>query len=517
MRARPPTDGILHPVSSARALFAPLLIILLASPVVAAPAEQETDTLPVVEAGFAMVVAGLQNFPISYSVTHFGPLVTLQPLVMAMGGELKVGPLGKSHQLTLGDSVFVFGPDSAVVTSGEDIFAISQRPIIGLEGLQVPIDLLRTIYLDTQGFDFEWVADEKKLVIQRQPSREVPVEVDLVHLQGVTTVVLQFPTRPRYRIDRAEDAIVVQMIGDRLLPGSNRRLPPDRLVRDISLSPTQLRLELVPDTEVQDYVLTQPFRLVFDVYGGGRAGTADVVTPNRPQRTGGIRTIVVDPGHGGGDTGAIGPSGAVEKDLTMMLARTLTSRLERRLPVKVVLTRSEDAELPLDTRSALANQQKADLFLSLHINSVQDPKAHGAETYFLSMEASDEHAARAAAEENRLVQDDPLYDLQLILWDLAQSHHLVESQKVASLIQDELNQELELANRGVKQAPFRVLMGASMPAVLIELGFLSNPEEEARLQDPSYRSQLVDALVRAIIRYKATVENQPLPDEEALP
>ena len=122
-----------------------------------------------------MVKAGLQSFPISYSVTHFGPLVTLEPLVKAMGGELKVGPLGKSHELTLGDSVFVFGPDSAVVTSDEDIFTISQRPRIGLEGLQVPIDLLRTVYLDTQGFDFEWVADEKRLVILRQPSRDVPI------------------------------------------------------------------------------------------------------------------------------------------------------------------------------------------------------------------------------------------------------------------------------------------------------------------------------------------------------
>ncbi|MGB6364380.1 MAG: N-acetylmuramoyl-L-alanine amidase [Thermoanaerobaculia bacterium] len=517
MRAGAPTDGILHPVSRARALFALLLIILLASPVVAAPAEHETDALPVVEAGFAMVKAGLQSFPISYSVTHFGPLVTLEPLVKAMGGELKVGPLGKSHELTLGDSVFVFGPDSAVVTSAEDIFAISQRPRIGLEGLQVPIDLLRTVYLDTQGFDFEWTADEKRLVILRQPSRDVPVEVDLVHLQGVTTVVLQFPLRPRYRIDRTEEGIEVHMIGDRLLLGSDRRLPPDRLVRDISISPSQLRLDLVPNTEVQDYVLTQPFRLVFDIYGGGRPAETEVVSPSRPQRTSGIRTIVVDPGHGGGDTGAIGPTGTVEKDLTMMLARALAARLERRLPVKVVLTRYEDAELPLDTRSALANQQKADLFLSLHINSVYDSKAHGAETYFLNMEASDEQAAQAAAEENRLVQGDPLYDLQLILWDLAQSHHLVESQKVASLIQDELNQELELVNRGVKQAPFRVLMGASMPAVLVELGFLSNPEEESRLQDPGYRSQLIDALVRAIIRYKATVENRPLPAEEALP
>ena len=205
-----------------------------------------------------------------------------------------------------------------------------------------------------------------------------------------------------------------------------------------------------------------------------------------------------------------------------MLARALRSRLEERLPVRVVLTRNEDVDLPLDTRTSIANQQKADLFISLHLNSVQDPSARGAETYFLSLQASDEGAARAAAKENEnepLAQadGDPLYDLQLILWDLAQSHYLAESQRLASLVQDELNQALSLRNRGVKQAPFRVLLGAAMPAVLVECGFLSNPEEESRLLDSQYRAQLVDALVRAILRFRAQVEGTPLPLDEEVP
>ena len=244
--------------------------------------------------------------------------------------------------------------------------------------------------------------------------------------------------------------------------------------------------------------------------------------PTPPTRSNRIRTIVIDPGHGGTNTGARSSEGVEEKELTLLLAQTLRSRLEERLPVRVVLTRSEDVDLPLDTRTAIANQQKADLFISLHLNSVQDPGAHGTETYFLSLQASDEGAARAAAIENQgdpmpKNDGDPLYDLQLILWDLAQSHYLAESQRLAALVQEELNEALRLRNRGVKQAPFRVLLGAAMPAILVELGFLSNPEEEAKMLDSQYRAELVNALVRAILRYRAQVEGIPAGVSEDLP
>ena len=197
--------------------------------------------------------------------------------------------------------------------------------------------------------------------------------------------------------------------------------------------------------------------------------------------------------------------------MTLLLAQSLKTALEARLPVRAVLTRTEDAQLPLTTRSALANQFKADLFISIHLNSSFGNGAQGTETYFLATQASDERAAASAAAENAggeaaaapAGEGDPLYDLQLILWDLAQSHHLSESQRLANLIQAELNTTLGLRDRGVKQAPFRVLMGAAMPAVLVELGFLSNPAEESKLLQPTYRAQLIQALVRAVERYRA--------------
>jgi N-acetylmuramoyl-L-alanine amidase len=141
----------------------------------------------------------------------------------------------------------------------------------------------------------------------------------------------------------------------------------------------------------------------------------------------------------------------------------------------------------------------------LHLNSWFGRGAHGAETYFLSRSATDQRAADAAAFENQEVSEstgDPDLGLELILWDLAQSYHLAESQRFANLVQEELNASLGLTDRGVKQAPFRVLVGASMPSVVVELGFLSNPEEASRLQNPPYRGELIDALVRATVRFK---------------
>jgi N-acetylmuramoyl-L-alanine amidase len=227
----------------------------------------------------------------------------------------------------------------------------------------------------------------------------------------------------------------------------------------------------------------------------------------------GIRTIVIDPGHGGAERGAIGPAGTEEKELTLILAKALKRKLEERLAVQVVLTRNEDADLPLETRTALANQTKGDLFLSLHLNAAPESSAHGAETYFLAPTATDARAQKTAESENQSAAEAAAPDagadagLQLLLWDLAQSQHLAASQRLAQLVQQELNTTLGLTDRGVRQAPFSVLIGATMPAILLELGFITNPKEEERLLDPAYRAELIDAVVRAVVRFKSMVDS----------
>ena len=481
-----------------------LLVAALATlPLLAA--EEEPSGPAILERSTATVEMDGRRWAVPYSVTSLGPLFSLQPVVASLGGELSIGPLGASHTLELGGTTFVFGPGSGVVTAGEEIIALSQPPAATLEGLQVPLDLLRRIYADMAGYEILWDGGNRRLAIGERRLQQLPVAVDVVHLSGVTTVVLQFPSEPSYHINRSGRQVRVQLVGDQaLLQGRPAQRSP--LLERLDFAPEEIVLQLAPGVAADDYTLAGPFRLVFELYPGAETA-AEAPTFRRPLDDG-REVIVLDPGHGGSDTGAIGPAGTQEKDVTLRLAGLLAEGLRGHLPVRVELTRDEDAELPLATRSALANQAKADLFLSIHLNSAHGPSAHGTETYFLSLEASDERAAQAAEDANRAAGGtaDPLTDLQLILWDMAQSRHLASSQYLANLIQEELNQALDLRDRGVKQAPFSVLMGAAMPAVLVELGFLSNPEEEQRLLDPAYQRQLTDALVRAVTRFRAQRE-----------
>ena len=449
------------------------------------------------------------------AVSDAGPLFLVEPLAAALGAELRPAEGGEGWVLAVAGKEVVFGPGSDVAVLDHDVVRLTQAPQQSDAGVAVPLDFLRVTFGDQLGYTFAWDAGNGQLTVRRRSAEELTVSVDVVDVQGLTTVVFQFSAPPRYRVVDAPGGLDVLLLGDRLGSAPDWRQR-DPLVAGIEFGRDRIHLDLAPGAAADNYVLEKPFRLVFDVHRAPAPATPSVTPAAPPRESEGVRTIVIDPGHGGNETGAVGPGGTQEKDLTLILAQGLKAALERRLPVRVLLTRGEDAYLPLDTRAAIANQNKADLFISLHLNSVagNGTKAHGAETYFLSMQASDARAAQSAELENQAGDagaageggGDPLHDLQLILWDLAQSHYLAESQRLATLIQEELNGALDLRDRGVKQAPFLVLMGAAMPAVLVELGFLSNPDEERKLEDAGYRADLIAALVRAVARYKAEID-----------
>lgn len=257
--------------------------------------------------------------------------------------------------------------------------------------------------------------------------------------------------------------------------------------------------------------LSDPSRLVLDFYRAASASSnarpADTVAV-------GLRTIVIDPGHGGQDPGAVGPGGLQEKELTLDVARRLATFVQEDLGVKVVLTRSRDQFVALRERTALANRAKADLFVSVHVNAAPGMTASGAETYFLSSEATDNAARAAAAFENKVIalEGGPGGGsrglLRSILWDLAQSDFQQESSRLAEVLQNGLDRALRLPSRGVKQAPFYVLGGAAMPAVLVEIGFITNPQEEQRLRDDGYRERIARALAAGIASYKRNYDRR---------
>ncbi len=490
------------------------LLLLVSGPLLAQEDPTEKDPAAAVVltgSGTGSLVVSGSATPLAFGTTATGLLVELEPIVSRLGGRLDVGPLRQSYSLAIGETQLVVVPGSPAITSGTEIQPLSQPPGIVDGRLLVPLELLERSYGAQLGVTFTWDEARGILAVERPQQRELPVEVGLVHLQGVTTVVLQFPEAPRYRIVRSAGLYEVVLVGDRVVPPAAGPQVQDALVRGIEISPERIRLELAPDCAAESYTLQTPFRLVFDVFreAAAAAPAAPIVPRDSARRA--IRTVVIDPGHGGKETGAIGPAGSAEKELALLLSTALAARLEQTLGVRTVLTRTEDIDLALDERSALANQNKADLFLSIHLNSSVGRGAVGAETYFLSLQASDQRAADAAAVENYVGaavapagSDD--FELQLLLWDLAQSQHLAASQRLATLIQEELNRALDLRDRGVKQAPFRVLMGAAMPAVLVEVGFISTRDEEQRLRSPEYRAQLVETLVRAVGRFKLEYE-----------
>ncbi len=227
---------------------------------------------------------------------------------------------------------------------------------------------------------------------------------------------------------------------------------------------------------------------------------------SRPEAKG-IKVIVIDPGHGGLESGAKGKFGTLEKDITLALSLKLKALIERNLAYHVELTRDKDVDVSLADRAAMANNQKAELFISLHANSSLRRNAQGSETFFLSLSATDEEARRLAYLENTSAQlEKPIEEkdqdqIMMILWDMAQSAYLKQSQRFAEIIQEELNALLGTANRGIKQARFKVLEGVACPAVLVEVAFISNPEEERELVKDEFQSSVVQAIYRGLVTY----------------
>ena len=273
--------------------------------------------------------------------------------------------------------------------------------------------------------------------------------------------------------------------------------------------------------------LYDPFRIVVDVKrapGDRRKGPATPSRTTKRKVRKGIRRkekpdtaitlarqlglnvnrIVIDPGHGGKDPGCYQGRACKEKDIVLRIAKILAGKLRKKLGCEVFLTRTKDVFLPLERRTAIANMKKADLFISLHVNAHRKRWVHGIETYYLNM-ATDERAVLVAARENATTQKN-ISDLQAILNDLLLNTKIHESSRLAHEIQKGMTSELRRRYRnirslGVKQAPFYVLIGAQMPSVLIETGFLTNPTERKRLLSPTYEARLAEGIAKGIKSY----------------
>ncbi len=244
------------------------------------------------------------------------------------------------------------------------------------------------------------------------------------------------------------------------------------------------------------------------------------VTPAKPTAAGNhtlsralglkIGRIVIDPGHGGHDTGTIGPTGFMEKDVVLDISRRLGRLLEEQLSAEVIYTREDDTFVPLENRIALANEKQADLFLSVHANSSRNKGVRGVETFYLNF-SSDPEVLELAARENALSQKG-LHELQDLVKQISTNEKIAESKELAGEVQKMLHTELrksgaEVRNRGVKQAPFVVLVGGTMPSILVEVAFLSNAEDEKLLKSPQGRQGAAEALFSGVSKYLENINS----------
>ena len=297
----------------------------------------------------------------------------------------------------------------------------------------------------------------------------------------------------------------------------------DNLLSDVRAGQnTPASVRVVVDIKASDrykiFSLKNPFRIVIDVWVSTEKAThakKQTAAVKKGQQLGtsalakqlalGVRRIVIDPGHGGRDYGAPGYyKGVHEKKVILQIGKRLAQKIQAELKCEVILTRSRDKFLTLEERTAIANTQNADLFISLHANSSRDRRAYGIETYFLNL-ATDNEAILVAARENATSTKN-ISDLQTILNDLMQNAKINESSRLAAHVQESMYKYMKkkyksIKNKGVKQAPFYVLLGAQMPAILIETSFISNKRECNRLISPKYQDHLCEAIIIGVRNY----------------
>jgi N-acetylmuramoyl-L-alanine amidase len=342
-------------------------------------------------------------------------------------------------------------------------------------------------------------------------------------------IVIDLSSPIKYEKSQAGSSLNILMKGARLAPQlADRSLTAnvEGLLKQVKAEATSdsvhLNLECARISNYAIFTLNNPYRLVIDLHGQSEKVAAEnrPAQPSRPEvarRSEGslsflralglkINRVVIDPGHGGHDTGALGPDGVVEKEVVLDIALRLRALFKQKLSdIDVVMTREGDRFVALEERTAIANARGADLFISIHANSSQTQDASGVETYYLSINATNEELEVAARENASTARN--ARDLQALLEQIVLDDKVIESRNFAKQVQRGLVRGLgpidlaAAANRGVKKAPFIVLIGANMPSVLAEVSFISNQKQAQELKTGEFRQQIAESLFDGIQRY----------------
>lgn len=343
--------------------------------------------------------------------------------------------------------------------------------------------------------------------------------------QHYTRLVFDLSGPASYTTHRAKEArhVVLKLARTGLTTLAQRKLRQTGFPQEVHISHSKRQLAITLDlarlARYRVLTLTKPHRLVLDLYPSsttpgqnGTAGSRSATTSSskpRPRKPGEGMRIVIDPGHGGKDPGAIGRAGTKEKDIVLQIAKHLKALMTERLGATVLMTREKDVFISLEDRAELANKKNADLFVSIHVNSHPKRGVKGLEIYHFG-EASDPRALEVAARENGtpFQEDGPAW--QFILADKLNDKKIEESQELAWTLRNAMTTRLKkhyaVKDHGVKTAPFYVLRMTTMPSILVELAFISNPREEKLLTSTKYQRRVAEGILEGIIAYIAPLQ-----------
>jgi N-acetylmuramoyl-L-alanine amidase len=423
-------------------------------------------------------------------------------------GALAIGYKGKSVLLT---------PDQPLVSIAGRLVSLPTAPTRSGRRLLVPVEIINralTLIYDSR-------------LDLRKPSRllivgDWRVPRVTMRLEGGDTprIVVDAAPRTDSTVSQQNNSLLIKFEADALdlaIPA----FQPQQLVQAVRLvEPVTLAIDLGPrfgGFRASSQPLEASTRLTIDVMpaltdtppaappvaplSGASASTPDLSALSQP--SGGLRIIALDPGHGGEDEGVKGAGGTKEKDLALAVARRLKTAIESRLGIRVVLTREDDRNVAIATRAAIANNNKADLFISLHANASFQRAARGASILYAAFDRETEQSARASLGSERLPAfGGGVRDVDLVPWDLAQIRHIARSGEVAALLEERFHDRIPLSAHPVDRAPLDVLESANMPAVMLEMGYLTNAEQETQMTSPEFQNTLVQAVFDAVLQFR---------------
>ena len=432
-------------------------------------------------------------------VPRFGPKVEVLPVLELIGAEAKYSASMDTYGVILGEHVLQFAIGRKHLLVDGKLLEGQEAPVASPNGVAASPTYLDSTLLSPLGFHLEAIPGGYLIAPGARFADPVTVRPVVADFNTTTTLVLTLGRTTGVEVSEPEPGkVVVDFTNsgpqlDTTAPFRSRR------VRSLTREGQKITIALAGGTGLLSWhSLDNPPRVTMEL---GPARATPTPAPERlPVVTeGGPRPIVIDPGHGGDDIGAQSRDGLQEKELTLALARRLARVLEAR-GQRVRLTRDGDQARALTDRTALANRLDAVVFVSLHANASTAPSVTGAETYYMSLDTPSDAGAAATAELENRAGDAPgdRTPLDLILWDLAQAEVLNESADLALAVQGRLNALSGTRDRGVRQAPFVVLTGATMPAILVEFGFLSNADEAQRLSQPEQQQRIAEAIADGI-------------------